>query len=57
MGILVGVVRVVSVNFVLLLSERLLFLYSLEGPFSGDLIYFTFIKSVAINKDFNQPFS
>ena len=46
---------VVSVNLVLDLSVRLLFLYSFKGPFNTHLIYFTFIKSVAINKDLSQP--
>ena len=28
--------------------------YSLKGPFNTYLTYFTFIKSVAINKDLSQ---
>ena len=35
--------------------RTLLFLYSFKGPFNTYLIYFTFIKSVAINKDLSQP--
>ena len=40
---------------VLILSVRLLFLYSLKGPFNRYLIYSTFIKSVTINNDSSQP--
>ena len=47
---LVEAIRVVSVNLVLFLSARLLFLDSFKGPFSKYLIYFTFSKSVAIKK-------
>ena len=47
--------RVVSVNLVLVLSVRLLFLHSFKGPFNRYLIYFTFVKSVAINKNLSQP--
>ena len=43
------------VNLVLILSVRLLFLYSFKGPFNTYLIYFTFIKSVVINKNLSQP--
>ena len=57
MRILVRVIRVVSVNLVLVLSVRLLFMYSFEGPFNTYLIYLTFIKSVAINKDLIQALS
>ena len=46
--------RVVSANLVLVLSVHLLFLYSFKGPFNTYLIYFTFIKSVAVNKDLSQ---
>ena len=45
---LVGVLGVVSVDLVLVLSISLLFLYTFKGPFNTNLIYFTFIKSVAI---------
>ena len=55
MSILVGVIEVVSVNLVLDLSVHLLFLYSFKDPFNTYLIYFTFIKFVAINKDLNEP--
>ena len=41
----------VSFNLVFVLSVHLLFLHSFKGSFSTYLIYFTFIKSVAINKD------
>ena len=34
-----------------------LFLYSFKGPFNTFLIHFTFVKSVAINKDLSQPLS
>ena len=46
MLILVGVV---SINLVLVLSVRLLSMCSFKGPFNKYLVYFTFIKSVAIN--------
>ena len=55
--ILVGVIRVVPVNLVLVLSLRLLFLHSFNSPFGTYLIYFTFINSVAINNDLRQPLS
>ena len=44
-----------SVSFLFYFVVRLLFLYSLKGPFNTYLIYFTFIKSVAIDKDLSQP--
>ena len=55
MRVIAGVITVVSVNLVLVLSACLLFLHSFKGPFNKYLIYFTFIKSVAINKDLSQP--
>ena len=55
MKILAGVIRNVSVNLVFVSSVRLLLMYSLKGPFNTYLIYFTFIKSVGINKDLSQP--
>ena len=39
-GTVAGVIRFVSVNLVLVLSVRLLFLYSFEGSFNTYLIYF-----------------
>ena len=30
-------------------------MYSFKGPFDTYLVYFTFIKSVAIDKGLNQP--
>ena len=48
------VIRVVSVNLVIILSVRLLSVYSFKGPFNTYLIYFTFIKSVATNKRFGS---
>ena len=53
--ILVGAMRVVSVNLFLVLSVLLLFLLSFKGPFNMSLSYFTFMKSVAINKNLSQP--
>ena len=50
-----GDIRAASVSLVLVLSVCLLFLYSFKGPFNTYLIYFTFIESVAVNKDLNQP--
>ena len=35
-------------DLVLVLTVSLLFLYTFKGPFNTNLIYFTFIKSVAI---------
>ena len=49
--------KVVSVNFALVSSVRLLFLYYFEDPFNTYFIYFIFIKSVAVNKDLSQPLS
>ena len=37
-------------DLVLVFSVSLLFLYTFKGPFNTNLIYFTFIKSVAIKK-------
>ena len=51
---LAGVIRVVLVNLVLVLSIRLLFLYSFKGLLNAYLIYFTCIKSVVMNKDWSQ---
>ena len=49
------VIRVVSVKLVIVLSLRLPFLYSFKGrPFNTYLIYFTFIRSVAIDKDLSR---
>ena len=56
MRILVGVIGVVLEDLVLVLSVSLLFLYTFKGPFNTNLIYFTFIKSVAINKDWHFLF-
>ena len=49
MRILVGVIRVVSFSLVLFLSLRFYSCILLRA-----FIYFTFIKSVAINKDLSQ---
>ena len=57
MCILVGVIRVASVDLVLVLFLRLLFLYSFKGPFETHLIYFNFVNSVAVNKDLSQLLS
>ena len=43
-----------NVYLVLALSLRLLFLYSFKGPLNTYLIYFTFTKTVPINKDLSQ---
>ena len=46
---LVGVIRVVSINLVLVYSVRHLFLYSFKGPYNTYLRNFTCIKSVGID--------
>ena len=52
---LVGAIRVVSVNLVLVLFVGLLFLHCFKGLFNTKLLFSTFIKSVAINKELSQP--